>query len=108
VTMMPAPAASGKTVLLRSALVRELTPAPDVGGWTMTERLLTDLAPLDERLWLVIDDLHELGSAEARRQLELLVMRAPEELRFVLCFVSFRVLWLHLHHGARSPHREKR
>jgi LuxR family transcriptional regulator, maltose regulon positive regulatory protein len=50
----------------------------------MVERLLKDLAPLDERLWLVIDDVHELGSDEARRQLELLLMRAPEELRFVL------------------------
>jgi len=67
-----------------SALVRELTAAPDLDGWAMVERLLNDLAPLEERLWLVIDDLHELGSAEARRQLELLVMRVPEELRFVL------------------------
>ena len=32
----------------------------------------------------MIDDLHELGSDQARRQLELLVMRAPAELRFVL------------------------
>ena len=30
-------------------------------------------------------DLHELGSAEALRQLELLVMGAPEELRLVRC-----------------------
>jgi LuxR family transcriptional regulator, maltose regulon positive regulatory protein len=67
-----------------SALVRELTAAPDLDGWAIVERLLTDLAPLAERVWLVIDDLHELGSAEARQQLELLVMRAPDELRFVL------------------------
>jgi LuxR family maltose regulon positive regulatory protein len=67
-----------------SALVRELTAAPDLDGWTLVERLLKDLAPLAEPLWLVIDDLHELGSDQARRQLELLVMRAPEELRFVL------------------------
>jgi LuxR family maltose regulon positive regulatory protein len=67
-----------------SALVRELTAAPDLDGWAITERLLKDLAPLAERLWLVVDDLHELGAAEARRQLELLVMRAPEQLRFVL------------------------
>jgi LuxR family transcriptional regulator, maltose regulon positive regulatory protein len=32
----------------------------------------------------VVDDVHELGSAEALRQLELLLMRAPPELRFVL------------------------
>ena len=67
-----------------SALVRELTAAPDLDGWAIVERLLKDLAPLEERLWLVIDDVHELGSAEARRQLELLLMRAPAELRFVL------------------------
>jgi LuxR family transcriptional regulator, maltose regulon positive regulatory protein len=67
-----------------SALVRELTAAPDLDGWSMIERLLKDLAPLDKPLWLVIDDLHELGSAEALRQLELLVMRAPQELRLVL------------------------
>ncbi|HEX3308306.1 MAG TPA: AAA family ATPase, partial [Streptosporangiaceae bacterium] len=67
-----------------SGLIRELTPAPDLDGWAIVERLLKDLAPLDERLWLVIDDLHELGSSEARRQLELLLMRAPAGLRFVL------------------------
>ena len=67
-----------------SALVRELTTAPDLDGWTIVERLLKDLAPLADRLWLVIDDLHELGSAEALRQLELLVMRSPEELRLML------------------------
>ena len=32
----------------------------------------------------MIDDLHELRSAEALRQLELLIMRAPPALRFVL------------------------
>jgi LuxR family transcriptional regulator, maltose regulon positive regulatory protein len=67
-----------------SALVRALTAAPDLDGWAITERLLMDLAPLRDRVWLVIDDVHELGSAEARRQLELLLMRAPAELRVVL------------------------
>src|SRR5215475_15584434 len=122
VTVVSAPAGSGKTVLLRSwlaaaglagraawvavgrderdpqrfwlavldalrqtvpgsELVRELTAAPDLDGWAITERLLTDLAPLQERLWLVVDDLQELGADLARRQLELLVMRAPERLR---------------------------
>ena len=124
VSVVSAPAGSGKTVLLRSwmsragvagraawvpvgrgerdpqrfwlsvlaalrqtaagsALVRELTAAPDLDGWVITERLLADLAPLDDRVWLVVDDVHELGP-EALRQLELLVMRAPPELRFVL------------------------
>ena len=67
-----------------SGLVRELTAAPDLDGWAVVERLLKDLTPLADRLWLVIDDMHELRSAEALAQLELLVMRAPPELRFVL------------------------
>jgi LuxR family transcriptional regulator, maltose regulon positive regulatory protein len=67
-----------------SALVRGLTAAPDLDGWTLVERLLEDLASLDDQVWLVIDDLHELNSAEALRQLELLIMRAPPALRFVL------------------------
>jgi LuxR family transcriptional regulator, maltose regulon positive regulatory protein len=124
VSVVSAPAGSGKTVLLRSwigqaglggraawvpagrgerdpqqfwlsvlaalratasgsALVRELTAAPDLDGWVITERLLTDLAPLDDRLWLVVDDVHELGP-DALAQLELLIMRAPPGLRFVL------------------------
>ena len=66
-----------------SALVQPLTAAPDMDGWAITERLLTDLAPLADRIWLVVDDVHELGP-EVLRQLELLVMRAPPELRFVL------------------------
>ena len=67
-----------------SKLVRPLTAAPDLGGWAAVERLLTDLGGLEDRVWLVIDDVHELRSAEALRQLELLVMRGPPELRFVL------------------------
>jgi LuxR family transcriptional regulator, maltose regulon positive regulatory protein len=125
VTLVSAPAGSGKTLLLRSwidaagladraawvtagrderdpqglwlsvlgalrqtapgaALVGALTAAPELDGWEIVERLLTDLAPLREPLWLVVDDLHELDSAQAQRQLELLIMRAPDELRFVL------------------------
>jgi LuxR family transcriptional regulator, maltose regulon positive regulatory protein len=67
-----------------SGLVRELTAAPGLDGWAVVERLLKDLAPLAGRLWLVIDDVHELRSADALAQLELLVMRAPPGLRFVL------------------------
>jgi ATP/maltotriose-dependent transcriptional regulator MalT len=67
-----------------SRLVRHLTAAPDLDGWAVVERLLEDLASLEERIWLVIDDLHELRSNEALRQLELLLMRSPAMLRFVL------------------------
>jgi LuxR family maltose regulon positive regulatory protein len=67
-----------------SALVRPLTAAPDLDGWAIVERLLEDLARLSARVWLVIDDVHELASTETLHQLELLVLRAPEEVRFVL------------------------
>jgi LuxR family transcriptional regulator, maltose regulon positive regulatory protein len=76
-------------------LVQPITAAPDLDGWAITERLLKDLAPLTDRVWLVIDDVHELGSAEALRQLELLLMRAPQELQFVL--VTRRDVRLGLH-----------
>jgi LuxR family transcriptional regulator, maltose regulon positive regulatory protein len=67
-----------------AGLVQPVSAAPDLDGWTIVERLLTDLAPLDEPVWLVIDDVHELGSDLVLRQLELLVLRAPSQLRFVL------------------------
>jgi LuxR family maltose regulon positive regulatory protein len=73
-----------RTTAAGSGLVRELTAAPDLDGWAVVERLLKDLTPLADPLWLVIDDVHELRSADALAQLELLVMRAPPELRFVL------------------------
>ena len=124
VTVVSAPAGSGKTVLLRSwiagaglagraawvaagreerdpqrfwlsvagalrqtgpgaGLVRAVSAAPDVDGWALAEGLLSDLAPLEGPVWLVVDDVHELGP-DALRQLELVVMRAPPGLRFVL------------------------
>jgi LuxR family transcriptional regulator, maltose regulon positive regulatory protein len=78
-----------------SKLVRPLTAAPDLDGWAAVERLLTDLGGLADRVWLVIDDVQELRSAEALRQLELLIMRSPPELRFVLA--TRRDLRLGLH-----------
>ena len=78
-----------------STRIRALTPAPDLDPWAITEGLLEDLASLDERAWLVIDDVHELRSEEALRQLELLLLRAPPELRFVLA--TRRDLRLGLH-----------
>src|SRR6201996_4136893 len=67
-----------------STVVGPLTAAPDLDGWAVVERLLKDLESLQDQAWLVIDDVHELRSAEALRQLELLLMRAPPELRCVL------------------------
>ena len=67
-----------------STVVRPLTAAPDLDGWAVVERLLKDLESLQDRAWLVIDDVHELHSTEVLRQFELLLMRAPPKLRCVL------------------------
>ena len=124
VTVVSAPAGSGKTVLLRSwiagaglagraawvpagrderdpqrfwlsvagalrqtgpgaGLVRPVSASPDLDGWALAEGLLSDLAALADPVWLVVDDVHELGP-DTLRQLELVVMRAPPGLRFVL------------------------
>ena len=78
-----------------SALVRGLTPAPDLDCWVIVERLLEDLGSLEDRVWLVIDDLHELRSTEALSQLELLLMRSPAQLRFVFASRHDQRLGLH-------------
>ena len=78
-----------------SERVRELTPGPDLDGARVFRRLLEDLGSLPERLWLVIDDLHELQAEEAIRQVELLLASAPPQLRFVL--MTRRDLRLGLH-----------
>jgi LuxR family maltose regulon positive regulatory protein len=78
-----------------SAAVRALTPAPNLDGGAIVERLLEDLGSLEDPLWLVIDDLHELRSGEALRELALLLMRAPAELRFVLSMRCDLRLGLH-------------
>ena len=78
-----------------SGRVRELTAAPDLDGTTIVRRLLEDLRSLPERLWLVIDDLHELHADEAIAEIGLLLSSAPPELRLVL--VTRRDLRLGLH-----------
>src|ERR1700748_1659672 len=78
-----------------STVVRPLTAAPELDGWAVVERLLKDLESLPARAWLVIDDAHELRSAETLSQLELLLMRAPPELRCVLATRHDMRLGLH-------------
>ena len=67
-----------------SERVRELTAAPGLDGASVVGRLLEDLGSLDERLWLVIDDLHELQAAGAIHCLELLLASAPPQLQVAL------------------------
>ena len=78
-----------------SERVRKLTAAPHLDGANVVGRLLEDLSSLQETLWLVIDDLHELQADQAIRHLELLLRTAPPELRFVL--LTRRDLRLGLH-----------
>ncbi|MGB9183834.1 MAG: LuxR C-terminal-related transcriptional regulator [Solirubrobacteraceae bacterium] len=75
--------------------VRALMPAPDLDHRSMVERLLEDLGSLQSPVWLVIDDLHELRSSEALRELALLLTLAPPQLRFVL--ITRHELQLGLH-----------
>ncbi|MGD0698399.1 MAG: LuxR C-terminal-related transcriptional regulator [Trebonia sp.] len=69
--------------------------AADLDGWAAAERLLADLGSLPDRIWLVLDDVHELNSNEALRQLELLVRHGPAELRVVLATRREAGLGLH-------------
>jgi LuxR family maltose regulon positive regulatory protein len=80
---------------LGSERVRELTASPDLDGATVVRRLLDDVGSLDERLWLVLDDLHELQVDEAVDQVGVLLGSAPPQLRVVL--VTRRDLRLGLH-----------
>jgi LuxR family maltose regulon positive regulatory protein len=67
-----------------SDAIEAITPNPDLNAEAIVDRLLAGLTAIDDPLWLVLDDLHELRSTEALRQLKLLLMRSPAELRFVL------------------------
>src|SRR4051794_36048404 len=49
-----------RATVLGSTLVGPLTAAPEMDGWAIVERLLTELDALEDSLWLVLDDLHEL------------------------------------------------
>jgi LuxR family transcriptional regulator, maltose regulon positive regulatory protein len=63
-----------------ASVIREMCGVPDLDLCV----LLEDLASLERPVWLVIDGLHELRSDDALRQLESLLLRAPDRLRVVL------------------------
>jgi LuxR family maltose regulon positive regulatory protein len=65
-------------------LPARMASAPDFGGEPMIERLLTATRGLKAPAVLVIDDLHELHSAEALRGLAVFLARLGPELRVVL------------------------
>lgn len=78
-----------------SGRVRELTAAPDLDGATIVRRLLEDVGSLDEPVWLVLDDLHDLRDEQVVSQIERLLGSAPPQLRLVL--LTRRDLRLGLH-----------
>jgi LuxR family maltose regulon positive regulatory protein len=132
VTVVCAPAGSGKTVLLRSwaaetpepvawitveraerdaqrfwldvidalagaagdDVIERVTPAPRWSPAVAVGRLLGQLERA-EPLVLVIDDLHELASADALASLETLLTRSPPPLRVVLATRAEPALGLH-------------
>jgi LuxR family transcriptional regulator, maltose regulon positive regulatory protein len=61
-----------------------LPATPDFDPATVVERILSDLAERTEPLVLIVDDLHELRSAEALEQLERLVVGLPPSASAVL------------------------
>ena len=74
-------------------VVRGLTAAPELDCWAVLEQLIKDIGALPERTWLVLDDLHELSSGEAMRQLELVLMRAPAHPYTAGLLASRRTIW---------------
>ena len=78
--------------------VRDLTAAPDLDDASVVRRLLEDLRSLPERLWLVIDDLHELHADEAIPGIGLLLSGAPPELRLVLVTTCRSLEWAMMEH----------
>ena len=66
------------------AVVEPVSPAPDFRGELVVERLLVQLEALAEPLVLVIDDLHELRSADALSCLEAFLARLPPSVRVVV------------------------
>ncbi len=75
--------------------VERVGPSPEFRGEAAVERLLSELDSLEEPTVLVIDDLHELDSAEALAWLERPLARLPANLRVVLTSREEPQLGLH-------------
>ena len=67
------------------AVAEGVSPTPSFfAGELIAERLLACLATLQDPCVLVLDDLHELGSSDALRSLELFLGRLPAQVRVVI------------------------
>ena len=82
-------------VIGEDELVERVAALPAFEGQAVVERLLSDLHSLEQPVVLVIDDLHELRSADALRWLELFVTGLPPELRLVIVTREEPSLGLH-------------
>jgi LuxR family maltose regulon positive regulatory protein len=76
-------------------VIGELAPTQTFDGRAVVRRLLSELESLSEPVLLVIDDLHELASRDARAQLEKLLAERPQMLSVVLATRSDVRLGLH-------------
>jgi LuxR family maltose regulon positive regulatory protein len=75
--------------------VERVAATPAFDGDAVVERLLSDLESVPEPVVLVIDDLHELNSADALAWLERFITRVPPMLRVVLATREDPRLGLH-------------
>jgi LuxR family maltose regulon positive regulatory protein len=76
-------------------LLERVAATPAFEGQAVVERLLSDLRSLEQPVVLVVDDLHDLHSAEALRWLERFVGGLPPELRLVIVTREEPPLGLH-------------
>ena len=83
---------------IRSAIGADEVEQPIARGFdgnAMVDRALSELAACGDPFILVIDDLHELGSADAVEQLTVLLTRLPPNVHAIVA--TRRDLSLHLH-----------
>jgi len=73
----------------------QLAATPDFNEAAIADRVLSELAAHHDRTFLVIDDLHELTSAEAFMQLTRLLQKLPQHVHAILA--TRRDLPLRLH-----------
>ena len=78
-----------------SETVAPVAPTPAFDAEAVVRRLLSDLDVLTQEVVLVIDDLHELASAEALHQLDGFLAQTPPTIRVVLAFRGEVRLRLH-------------
>jgi LuxR family maltose regulon positive regulatory protein len=75
--------------------LERFSPGPSFSGTGVVERLVAQLGDLAEPMVLVVDDLHELSSIDARALLELLLAQRPPQLKAVLSSREDPTLGLH-------------